>query len=77
MKVDSMDLSLDDLGADTPQIGEGFGQEVKQEKCYDEMMHRELGQKEEGRGGGGQRLHRGHGVFLVRCGIVAVFLLQK
>lgn len=71
MKVDRVDLSLDDLGVEAPQTGGGLGQEavVKQDKCYDEMMHSEREQEEEGRGGGRQGLPQGHGALVVRCGI--------
>lgn len=47
-----MDLSLDDLGVEAPQMRRGLGQEtiIRQDKYCDEMVRRALEQVEEGRG---------------------------
>ena len=52
MKVDRLDLSLDDLGVAAPQTRKALGQEtiIKQDKYCDKMVHRALEQVEEDRG---------------------------
>lgn len=71
MKVDRIDLSLDDLGVEAPQARRELGQEtiIKQDKYCDETVCRALGQVEEGRRCGGRGLHQGHGASVVLCGI--------